>query len=252
VASLLYQAKAQLSDEVRQDLFNYYYTQLNKVITIDYKTLLSRYKGFALLRTLQVLGAYGFRGYFEKKPHFIESIPFALTNLKNLLNARDIAVGMPHLMQVVLKMDNALPLPSKTNGLTIMVTSFSYRKGIPADTSGNGGGFVFDCRGIHNPGRYVEYQSFTGKDKPVIDFFKTETTIDSFLQNVINVVSPSVNEYMQRGFNHLMVNFGCTGGQHRSVYCAENFIQWLLNNYNLNAVIWHREQNERRVYDKKM
>lgn len=252
VASLLYQAKARIPYELRKELVEYYFSQLNKVLTIDYDSLVKQFRAFALLRTLQVLGAYGFRGYFEKKPHFIDSIPYALDNLNFLLNKRDwIPVTLPHLTEIMLK-QATVPKTKVYNGLTVTVTSFSYRKGIPTDTWGNGGGFVFDCRAINNPGRYTAFQSQNGNDPEVIEFFKTQSNIDLFLQNVINVVEPSIITYNERGFNNLMINFGCTGGQHRSVYCAQNFAKFLTDKFDINVILWHREQNILQEYVKKM
>ncbi|MBI9068244.1 MAG: phosphotransferase [Salinivirgaceae bacterium] len=252
VASLLYQAKAQIPYETRKELFEFYFTELNKVLTVDYHKLLNSFKGFAVLRTLQVLGAYGFRGFYEKKPHFIESIPYALKNLKFLLLSGDFPIGVPHLKEIATKLTVPVPDEKSKNGLTIRISSFSYRKGIPADSSGNGGGFVFDCRGINNPGRHKEYQNLTGKDETVIDFFKQNSTIDNYLENIIKTIEPTINNYMERGFSNLSINFGCTGGQHRSVYCAENLSKYIQNNFNVNMVLWHREQGEYIEYDQKV
>ncbi|MDA3892086.1 MAG: phosphotransferase [Salinivirgaceae bacterium] len=244
VASLLYQAKAQLSSETRMELFKYYYKELSKKIDGDYESLLSSFKGFALVRTLQVLGAYGFRGYFEKKPHFIESIPFAIENLKELLINQQFPIDLPHIKIIA----NSIVLPegikfTPNEDLTVSITSFSYKKGIPADPSENGGGYVFDCRSIHNPGRYKDYQQLTGKDQAVIDFFEREDEMEAFLSRVFSLVDTSVEVYKKRNFKHLMVNFGCTGGQHRSVYSAERLKGYLEEKYKLNINLWHREQD---------
>ena len=248
VASLLYQAKARFSETLRDELFQSYAQSLKQVTKVSEKDLYLEFKTFALLRTLQVLGAYGFRGYFEKKPHFIESIPFAVQNLKLLLQSNDIPVELPYLKAIAekIKIEQHDEEPGK---LTISVSSFSYRKGIPGDTSGNGGGFVFDCRGINNPGRFAEFQFLTGKDQPVIDFFKSQTQIDQFLTGAIDMVKPTIETYLQRGFKHLMVSFGCTGGQHRSVYCAQRFAEYLYNKYPVKVVLSHHEQNESVVYE---
>lgn len=245
VASLLFQAKAQLSNETRSELFDYYESVLLRETEIDAKDLKKQFYAFALLRTLQVLGAYGFRGFFEKKPHFIESIPYAIANLKYLLNEIDLAVDLPYLRTI----SNQLKMPmlssfEKNEKLTVSITSFSYRKGIPTDPSQNGGGYVFDCRSIHNPGRYEEYKTLTGKDKPVIDFFEKEDEMESFLNSAFKLVDRSVEVYMNRGFKHLMVNFGCTGGQHRSVYSAESLAKYLSNKYDIIVSLWHREQDK--------
>ena len=243
VASLLYQAKAQIPDETRMKLFNYYYEELNKKQQTDYHDLLHSYKCFSLLRLLQVLGAYGFRGYFEKKPHFIESIPFAIRNLKELLLNTNWPIELPHLKLIAEKLKApVLEKLVENEALTVSITSFSYRKGIPSDPSDNGGGFVFDCRSIHNPGRYDEYKQLTGKDQAVIDFFEREDEMEEFLEPIFRLVDKSIEVYQSRKFDHLMVNFGCTGGQHRSVYSAERLAAHLKEKYSLNIKLWHREQ----------
>ncbi len=253
VASLLYQAKANIPESTRKELFDYYYAELSKLISVNYADLYNSFKAFAVLRTLQVLGAYGFRGFFEKKPHFLESIPFAIKNLKNLILSEKFPVHIPHICKIAENL--IIPIPNSIKEkkiLTMRVTSFSYRKGIPADPSSNGGGFVFDCRGIHNPGRYDEYKQLTGKDKEVIQFFNEKTNINEFSKQTIDMVEPTIKSYLERGFNHLMVSFGCTGGQHRSVYCAEKFAAFIRNNFNVHLVLWHREQGELLEYGKEM
>lgn len=238
VASLLYQAKAKLSEETRNLLFDRYIESVKKLIDIDEATLKREFKIFALIRTLQVLGAYGFRGYYEKKQHFIESIPYALKNLKNLLALN--ILPLPHLSEIADKIEIKEPCENNFDGLTVTVVSFSYKKGIPSDAD-TGGGFVFDCRGQHNPGRYDEYKMLNGCDKPVIDFLKANSTIDSFLSQAIDIVTPTIEKYIERGFTKLMVCFGCTGGQHRSVYCAQNFAEAISKKHNLHVNLIHRE-----------
>ena len=238
VASVLYQAKAKFSEELRNQLFDSYIEALQTLIPADRERLFKEFKLFALIRTLQVLGAYGFRGYYEKKKHFIESIPLAVKNLKDLLALK--FINLPYIEAVANKIDIAEPVPDNYNGLTVTVYSFSYKKGIPTDTE-NGGGFVFDCRGQHNPGRYDEYKSLTGRDKPVIDFLKANSTIDDFLAKAIEIVEPTIETYQRRGFKNLMVSFGCTGGQHRSVYCAQNFAEQIGKKYDVRVKLIHRE-----------
>ena len=238
VASLLYQAKAKFSEALRNELFDSYIDALQKLIPSNREQLFREFKLFALIRTLQVLGAYGFRGYYEKKKHFIESIPAAVKNLKELLALK--FINLPHIEAVASKINIAEPVPDNYDGLTITVYSFSYKKGIPTDAE-NGGGFVFDCRGQHNPGRYDEYKSLTGRDKPVIDFLKANSTIDGFLAKAIEIVSPTIETYLRRGFKNLMVSFGCTGGQHRSVYCAQNFAEQIGKRFDVQVKLIHRE-----------
>jgi len=244
VASLLFQAKAMLPKLLKEELFDYYYKELSKTINVEPKGLIYSFKSFALLRTMQVLGAYGYRGYFEKKPHFIESIPFAIHNLIELLNDSNFPVELPHLKSII----NSLEGPKNnlfeaTDKLTVSITSFSYKKGLPVDPSENGGGYVFDCRSIHNPGRYEQYKTLTGKDKPVIEFFEKEDEMEHFLEHIFKLVNRSVEVYQNRNFKHLMVSFGCTGGQHRSVYSAERLSKHLKEKYDLNILLWHREQD---------
>ena len=179
------------------------------------------------------MGAYGFRGFYEKKEHFLKSIPFALENLKYLLENNNIPVELPELFNVLDAISQSIYLRRiglQDDALTIRITSFSYKKGIPEDPSGNGGGYVFDCRAIHNPGRYEEYKQLTGKDQPVIDFLESNSDMGDFLKNVF-------------GFSHLSVNFGCTGGQHRSAYAAEQLAAHLKEKYKANVLLSHREQD---------
>ena len=238
VASLLYQAKAKFSEDLRNELFNSYINALKELMPVNRNQLFGEFKLFALIRTLQVLGAYGYRGYFEQKKHFIESIPAAVKNLKDLLALK--FINLPYVEAIANKIDITEPRPDNYDGLTVTVYSFSYKKGIPTDPE-NGGGFVFDCRGQHNPGRYDEYKSLTGRDKAVIDFLKANSTIDSFLDQAIGIVTPTIETFLRRGFKNLMVSFGCTGGQHRSVYCAQNFAEQIGKKYNVRVKLIHRE-----------
>lgn len=246
VASLLYQAKAKLSEETRNLLFDKYLESVKKLIDIDTAQLKREFKIFALIRTLQVLGAYGYRGYYEKKQHFIESIPFALKNLKNLLALN--ILPLPHLCEIADKIEIEEPEKDDYNGLTVTVVSFSYKKGIPTDAE-TGGGFVFDCRGQHNPGRYDEYKMLTGRDQPVIDFLKSNSTIDHFLSQAIDIVTPTIEKYIERGFTKLMVCFGCTGGQHRSAYCAQNFAEAISKKHNVCVKLIHRELKINQIFN---
>ena len=129
-------------------------------------------------------------------------------------------------------------------GLKIDIHSFSYKKGgIPKDSSGNGGGFAFDCRGILNPGRIDEYKAQTGKDKPVQDFLETKTEMPKFLDYIKNLISITIDDYVARNFEHLQINFGCTGGQHRSVYSAEKIAEFIREKYpQVTVTVHHDEQ----------
>lgn len=243
LVSFLWQARARFSPALRRELISEYLRSANRYRSFDEETFNRRIQDFVLFRTLQVLGTYGYRGYFEHKAHFVQSIPMAIDNLRALLAENEFA-DMPYLTALLREM-TALPLfaPYKEEtGLTVHVTSFSYKKGIPDDLSGNGGGFVFDCRAIHNPGRYNEYKQLTGRDRPVIAFLDKEEPMQEFLAHVYGIVDYSVEKYLSRGFTHLMVSFGCTGGQHRSVYSAEHLAEHLSDKYGVKVVLEHREQ----------
>ena len=243
LVSFLWQARARFSPTLRRELIGEYLRSASRYRSFDEEAFNRRIQYFVLFRTLQVLGTYGYRGYFEHKAHFVQSIPMAIDNLRALLAENEFA-DMPYLTALLREM-TALPLfaPYKEEtGLTVHVTSFSYKKGIPDDLSGNGGGFVFDCRAIHNPGRYNEYKQLTGRDRPVIAFLDKEEPMQEFLAHVYGIVDYSVEKYLSRGFTHLMVSFGCTGGQHRSVYSAEHLAEHLSDKYGVKVVLEHREQ----------
>jgi aminoglycoside/choline kinase family phosphotransferase len=251
VASFLWQAKANFHPDLREELVAEYIDELQKYMPVDLVTFYDTLKHFVLFRTMQVLGAYGFRGYFEKKPHFLQSIPFAIDNLRHLL--KHASEDYPYLIEVLKEMTAMKQFKDVgvRKPLVVRVMSFSYKKGIPADPSGNGGGFVFDCRAINNPGKYERYQFFTGMDQPVISFLEEDGEILPFLQEAYDMVDFSVKRYMDRGFQNLMVSFGCTGGQHRSVYAAEKMAQHINEKYGVEVQLIHREQNIERVLNRK-
>ena len=244
LASLLFDAKADLSAKTREELLDCYINELGKHIDVNPKKFKEHYYGYVLIRIMQAMGAYGFRGFYEKKEHFLKSIPYALQNLKFILENASIPVELPTLNKALHTVANSEKLMSIAveSGLCVSITSFSYRRGIPIDYSANGGGFVFDCRALHNPGRYDEYKSKTGKDTEVIAFFEKEHDVKDFLANVFALVDQSVEKYMKRGFKNLMVNFGCTGGQHRSVYCAEQLTSHLRKKYPIQIKLNHVER----------
>ena len=248
LVSFLWQARARFTKAMRQELIDEYLCSASRYRTFDKEAFTKRLQYFVLFRTLQVLGAYGYRGYFEHKAHFVQSIPMAIDNLRTLL-AENAFSDLPYLATMLRQM-TALPLlaPCKEETeLTVRITSFSYKKGIPDDLTGNGGGFVFDCRAIHNPGRYAEYKQLTGMDEPVIAFLDKEEAMLEFLTHVYGIVDYSVEKYLSRGFTHLMVSFGCTGGQHRSVYSAEHLAAHLHTKYGVRIVLEHREQGKREI-----
>ncbi len=251
VASFLWQAKANFHPDLREELIEEYIDELQQYMPVDRPVFYETLKHFVLFRTMQVLGAYGFRGYFEKKPHFLQSIPFAIDNLRHLL--KHASEDYPYLIQVLKEMTEMKQFKDVgvRKPLVVRVFSFSYKKGIPADTSGNGGGFVFDCRAINNPGKYERYQFFTGMDEPVISFLEEDGEILPFLEEAYNMVDFSVKRYMDRGFQNLMVSFGCTGGQHRSVYAAEKMATHINEKFGVEVQLIHREQNMERMLNAK-
>jgi aminoglycoside/choline kinase family phosphotransferase len=245
LASLLYDGKADIPESVRFQLFQFYVSELKKYMKVDEEKFTAYFKGFVLIRIMQAMGAYGFRGFYEKKEHFLKSIPFALKNLEFLLKDVKLPVELPELINVLKQLVQSEALKKigqVETDLTVRVTSFSYKKGIPADPSGNGGGHVFDCRAINNPGRYAEYKELTGKDLAVQEFLEQKSEIGIFLNSIRVLIDQSVKVYLERGFTNLSVNFGCTGGQHRSVYSAEKIAEYLQNNFPVNVVLVHREQ----------
>lgn len=249
VASFLWQAKANYPDSLRQELLKEYIEALRQYQSVDETYFHAQLRHFVLFRTMQVLGAYGFRGYFEKKPHFIQSVPFAIANLRQLL--QEPYPEYPYLCHVLKELTELKQFvdSSQKPQLVVKVTSFSYKKGIPEDSSGNGGGFVFDCRAVHNPGKYDRYKSLTGLDEPVIRFLEEDGEITTFLEHVYGLVDASVKRYMERGFTNLSVCFGCTGGQHRSVYSAQHLAEHLNKQFGIQVNLIHREQNIEQIFE---
>ena len=249
VASFLWQAKAKYPDDLREELLGSYIAALRQYIPVDETYFRSQLQHFVLFRILQVLGTYGFRGYFEKKPHFIQSVPYAIDNLRQLL--REDYAEYPYLCAVLRDLTQLTQFSDdiQRRRLEVKVMSFAYKKGIPDDPTGNGGGFVFDCRAINNPGKYERYNHFTGLDEPVVRFLENDGEITTFLQHVYTIVDASVKRYLDRGFTNLMVCFGCTGGQHRSVYSAQHLAEHLNQKYGVKVHLVHREQNIEQIYN---
>jgi aminoglycoside/choline kinase family phosphotransferase len=247
VASFLWQAKANFHPDLREELVEEYIDELQKYMPVNREEFYETLKHFVLFRTMQVLGAYGFRGYFEKKPHFLQSIPFAIDNLRHLL--KHASEDYPYLIEVLQHMTEMKQFKDVgvRKPLVVRVMSFSYKKGIPADPSGNGGGFVFDCRAVNNPGKYERYTHFTGMGEPVIQFLEEDGEIFPFLEQAYQLVDFSVKRYIDRGFQNLMVSFGCTGGQHRSVYSAEQMAKHINEKFGVEVQLIHREQNMEKV-----
>ncbi|MBR9920999.1 MAG: phosphotransferase [Bacteroidetes bacterium] len=245
VASLLWQAKAQMPAEVREQLLDYYMGEVQQYSDIDKARFRKSYYGFVLLRTLQVLGAYGFRGLVQKKPHFIQSIPFALENARWLFAQVDFPVDVSVIEEALSKTYNSFPMPAeqKSTDLTVRITSFSYKRGLPEDPSGNGGGYIFDCRPLLNPGRFEEYKPLTGLNAGVQQFLKEKSGIGDFLEPVFTLVDRAVDTYLEREFTDLQVSFGCTGGQHRSVFSAEQLAARLAQREGVTVELKHRERS---------
>ena len=250
LVSFIFQAKAGIPANIREDLIRTYLNSLKAYREVDEKDFREKLMLFALFRNLQVLGAYGYRGLIEGKAHFISSIPFAIKNLKALLEENQFT-GIDYLISLLNELienykDNTAE-DIDSNKLCVDIYSFSYKKGIPADYSGNGGGFVFDCRAVHNPGRYKEYKQLTGLDKPVIDFLEEDGEMVEFMNSVYALADASVARYLERGFTHLQFSFGCTGGQHRSVYGAEHLAEHLSEKFGVQIRLTHREQKIKRI-----
>lgn len=248
VASFLWQARAQYPERIKEHLTNVYIKALAEYRKVNPTEFKSRLRVFVLFRTLQVLGAYGYRGYIQHKELFLQSIPPAMDIIRKTLSKG--TSELPYLSEVLMQMAslpqfNPAPEKEDEHKLTVRITSFSYRKGIPQDFTGNGGGYVFDCRCIHNPGRYDNYKKLTGSDAPVKAFLESHGEVQSYLECVYGLICPAVEKYSKRGFTNLMACFGCTGGQHRSVYCANHLANHLKQKFgdSIKIVLEHREQN---------
>lgn len=244
VVSLLYQARANLSEDFRHEMLEFYIQEISKKLNSDIiRSFKDHYKEFILIRLLQVLGAYGYRGYFQGKSHFISSIPFALRILETLCKTASFRTEYDYLLSVLREVEE-MDIPDTTgsnNKLAIRISSFSYKQGIPADYSGNGGGYVFDCRALPNPGREDKYKNLTGRDQEVIDYLKASNQVNIFFEQVFKLVDQSIENYLKRGFSNLMVNFGCTGGQHRSVYCAEKLNDHIKSKFGIKTHLVHTQ-----------
>jgi aminoglycoside/choline kinase family phosphotransferase len=244
VASLLYDAKADLPPELRQQLLDHYLNTLAGFGDVNRDAFLEHYYAYVYIRIMQALGAYGFRGFYERKAHFLQSVPFALKNLRWLQHNVTLPVALPTLLDAfhsMLASEKLQGLASQADQLVVRILSFSFHRGLPKDDSGNGGGFVFDGRSLPNPGREERFKVLTGKDAPVIDYLNQQESVHQFLASVMSLVDASIGNYRQRGFKHLMVSFGCTGGQHRSVYLAEQLAKHLRHRSGVEVVVQHRE-----------
>jgi hypothetical protein len=249
LASFVWQAKANYPTELKETLIETYREALEPYVQIPKEEFYKKLRLFVLFRTMQVLGAYGFRGYFEKKPHFLQSVPFAIDNLRKLINEQPFT-EYPYVQELLTELTNMRQFSDlrAEKKLEVRIFSFSYKKGIPVDDSGNGGGYVFDCRAINNPGKYDHFKHFTGLDKEVIEFLEDDGEVTKFLAHVYELADAHVTRYMERKFTNLMFSFGCTGGQHRSVYCAQHLAEYLAKKYNITVKVYHREQDIRQEF----
>lgn len=243
VASFIWQARARYPGWLKERMLDSYLDALAGYVDVDRGKFGERLRLFVLFRTLQVLGAYGFRGLVEHKAQFVTSIQPAMEGLRELLSVP--FDPYPYLNEMLMRLSGLPKFNSAASDdrLEVKVSSFSYKKGIPEDMSGNGGGYVFDCRSIHNPGRYEAYRKLTGRDEPVIRFLEEDGEILGYLDHIYAIVDPHIETYVRRGFTSLMVSFGCTGGQHRSVYCAEHLAHHIAQRYpDVRVRLIHREQ----------
>lgn len=246
IASLLYDAKANISEEVREHLLEKYLDALNNLVPVDRVEFTQYFHGYVFIRLMQAMGAYGYRGFYERKEHFLESVPYAIQNLEYLLKTVELPVELPTLMEVFHTLVRSSALREFGGAklkLTVRISSFAYKNGIPTDEKGHGGGFVFDCRYLPNPGRDIAFKPLTGKDQAVAGFFRDKPVMSHFLENVYTMVDSAVTSYQSQNFTDLMVSFGCTGGQHRSVFSAESLAHHLKSRFpDINIDLKHLNQ----------
>lgn len=244
IASLLFDAKANLPFKVRDELLKEYLKAASKWVPINREEFMKYYYGYVLIRIMQAMGAYGFRGFYERKTHFLQSVPYAISNLEYVLRTAEFPVELPTLMDILHRLVQSTRLRELGNvqlPLTVRIQSFSYKHGLPKDDTGHGGGFIFDCRALPNPGRLEKFARYTGNDPEVIAFLENAPEVHSFMTRVRDLISQVVENYQKRNFSHLSVAFGCTGGQHRSVYCANMLAKYLREKYSIHVELTHRD-----------
>jgi aminoglycoside/choline kinase family phosphotransferase len=244
IASLLFDSKADLPPQLREDLLHHYLRSLANYIPVDNQLFLRHYYAYVYVRMMQALGAYGFRGFYERKPHFLQSVPYAMKNLRWLLHNIELPIPLPTLMaafQSMLASEKLQSIANEAENLVVRIFSFSFHRGLPKDESGNGGGFVFDGRSLPNPGREARFKPLTGKDAPVIDYLNQQESVHQFFASVLSLVDASVSSYRRRGFKNLMISFGCTGGQHRSVFLAEQLAKHFRATNGVEVAVRHIE-----------
>src|SRR5499426_66089 len=244
IASLLYDAKADLPPQLRQQLLDHYLDSLGRFSDLTREAFMHHFYAYVYIRIMQAMGAYGYRGFFERKAHFLQSVPYALKNVRWLLHNVELPIKVPTLLSAfksMLASEKLQSLATETENLVVRIFSFSFHEGPPKDETGHGGGFVFDARSLPNPGREDRFKNLTGKDAPVIDYLIQEESVHQFLGSVMSLVDASVSSYQSRGFKNLMVSFGCTGGQHRSVYLAEQLAKHIRGKNGVEVAVQHRE-----------
>jgi aminoglycoside/choline kinase family phosphotransferase len=244
IASLLFDAKADIPQEVRDRLLEKYIEAVSQLIPVDREKFMQFYYGYVFIRIMQALGAYGFRGFYERKTHFLKSVPYAIQNLEWLLRTAKLPVELPALTDAwkrLVRSSFLRQLGDAELRMTVRIQSFSFKRGIPIDENGHGGGFVFDCRLLPNPGRLPEYAGLTGNDRQVIDFLQKQEAVEQFFGHIKSIVEQAIANYQSRNFTDLMVLFGCTGGQHRSVYMTNLLAKHLRDKHKVNVEVRHRE-----------
>jgi hypothetical protein len=244
IASLLYDAKADLPPELRQQLLDHYIDRVAAFIHLEREAFMQHYYAYVYVRIMQALGAYGFRGFYERKAHFLQSVPYALKSLRWLLHHVTLPIALPTLTDAfksMLASEKLQRLASEAENVIVRIFSFSFHRGLPKDEAGHGGGYVFDSRSLPNPGREERFRTFTGKDAPVVDYLSQQESVHQFLASVMSLVDASLSDYQRRGFKNLMVSFGCTGGQHRSVYLAEQLAKHLRGRNGVEVLVRHLE-----------
>ena len=244
IASLLFDSKADLPPQLREQLLEHYLDTLGWFITLDRDLFLHYYYGYVYVRMMQALGAYGFRGFYERKSHFLQSVPYALKNIRWLLHNATLPIKLPALTAAFTSMlasETLQDVAVESDNLTVWITSFSFHRGLPKDDTGHGGGFVFDARSLPNPGREEAFKPLTGRDAPVAEYLGRLESVHRYFSNVVSLVDAAISNYQERGFKYLAVSFGCTGGQHRSVYLAEQLAKHLRKRGGIDVVLRHRE-----------
>jgi aminoglycoside/choline kinase family phosphotransferase len=244
IASLLFDSKADLPPQLREQLLDHYLDTLAGFIPLQREEFLHYYYGYVYVRMMQALGAYGFRGFYERKSHFLQSVPYALKNIRWLLHNATLPIQLPALMAALTSMlasETLQDVAAESDNLTVRITSFSFHRGLPKDDTGHGGGFVFDARSLPNPGREEAFKPLTGRDVPVAEYLERQESVQQYFSNVVSLVDAAISNYQGRGFKYLAVSFGCTGGQHRSVYLAEQLAKHLRERNGLDVVVKHRE-----------